>query len=339
MRIWIDITNTPHVIVLVPIIKHLEKKHELIITARDFSETVPLLKQKGIEAEVYGSYRGKSRINKVLGLFGRMVVLLFKVPRFDFALSLGGNYTATIAFLRGKKSIVFSDNDISFKYFSYRLGHYFIFPKYFNYRRIQRRYRIRESQIFAFDGFKEDIYLADFVPDGDFVGRLPFRDYIVVRPENLKASYVPKGSRTIVPELFERFAMYNILFLPRYEEEKQYAEGHPHVWYPERPLSGLDVCYNAKAVLTGAGTFAREAALMGVPAVSFFPGETFLSVDVVLQDKGFEYKSRNPDEIYRYVTEAKRGCGSTERSVHVQKEVFDILDTILNGEGELKVEK
>ena len=133
MRIWIDITNTPHVIVLVPIIKHLEKKHELIITARDFSETVPLLKQKGIEAEVYGSYRGKSRINKVLGLFGRMVVLLFKVPRFDFALSLGGNYTATIAFLRGKKSIVFSDNDISFKYFSYRLGHYFIFPKYFNF--------------------------------------------------------------------------------------------------------------------------------------------------------------------------------------------------------------
>ncbi len=337
MRIWIDITNTPHVIVLAPIIRHLEKDHELIITARDFSETVPLLKQRGIDATVYGSYKGKSRMKKVIGLFSRRAVLLFKVPKFDFALSLGGNYTSTIAFLRGKKSIVFSDNDISFKYFSYRLGHYFIFPTYFDYKKVQKRYRIRESQIFTFDGFKEDIYIADFIPDSRFIDRLPFKDYIVVRPENLKASYVPKGSKTIVPELFTRFAEQSILFLPRYEEEKQYAEGHTNVWYPEGPLPGLDVCYNAKAVLTGAGTFAREAALMGVPAVSFFPSETFLSVDVELQKKGLEYKSRNPNDIYHYVKEAKRSCGSTQRSARVQKEVFDIIDTVLGENGELRV--
>ena len=330
MRIWIDITNTPHVIVLAPIIKHLEKNHELIITARDFSETVPLLKQRGINATVYGSYKGKSRIKKVMGLFSRMVILLFKVPKFDYALSLGGNYTSTIAFLRGKKSIVFSDNDISFKYFSFRLGHYFIFPTYFDYKKIQSKYRLKESQILTFDGFKEDIYIADFTPDKSFVERLPFKDYIVVRPENLKASYVPKDSKTIVPELFKRFGDYNILFLPRYEEEKKYAEGFSNVWYPEGPLPGLDVCYNATAVLTGAGTFAREAALMGVPAVSFFPSEIFLSVDIELQKKGLEFKSRNPEEIYQYVKAAKRGSGSVERSARVQQEVFDIVDKILN---------
>lgn len=329
MKIWIDITNTPHVIVLTPIIRHLEKEHELIITARDFSETVPLLKQRGFNPLVYGSYRGKSRLNKVLGLLSRMLVLLFKVPKFDYALSLGGNYTSTVAFLRGKKSVVFSDNDISFKYFSYRLGSYFMFPASFDYRRIQRKYRIPDSRIFAFDGFKEDIYLADYVPDDEFLERLPFKDYIVVRPENLKASYVPKDSKTIVPELFERFTDCNILFLPRYEEEKKYAEGYQNVWYPEGPLNGLDVCHNAKAVLTGAGTFAREAALMGVPAVSFFPGAEFLSVDIELQKKGLEYKSRNPDDIRRYVMSAKRGCGSMERCATVQKEVFGIIDRIL----------
>ena len=221
MRIWIDITNTPHVVVLTPIIHLLEKEHQLIITARDFSETIPLLQQRGIQPIVYGSHRGKNRIMKVLGMFGRIFLLLFKVPRFDVALSLGGNYTSTIAFLRGKRSIVFSDNDISFKYFSYKFGTHFIFPKYFDYKKIQTKYHIKESKIYTFDGFKEDIYIADFVPDNSFMNQLPFKDYIVVRPENLKASYVPKDSKTIVPELFERFSTYNILFLPRYEEEKK----------------------------------------------------------------------------------------------------------------------
>ena len=330
MKIWIDITNTPHVVVLMPIIRHLEKRHELIITARDFSETIPLLKQNGITPLVFGSHKGKNRIKKVFGLIGRMCDLLFRTPKFDLAFSLGGNYTSAVAFLRGKKSIVFSDNDISFKYFSFKYGSYFIFPKYFDYKKVQRKYKIKDTQIFTFNGFKEDIYIADYVPNPFFIEQLPFEEYVVVRPENLKASYVPTDSYSIVPKLFDVLSDENILFLPRYEEEKRYAEGHPSVWYPDAPLPGLDVCYFAKAVLTGAGTFAREAALMGVPAVSFFPGAMFLSVDVELQKRGLEFKSREPEAIRKYVYGSKRGTTSTERSIDVQKEVFDIIDKIIS---------
>ena len=131
MRIWIDISNTPHVNVLMPIIRHLEQNgHELIITARDFSETLPLLKQNGIEPMVIGDHKGKNRLKKVFGLMTRISSLLFKVPKFDLAFSLGGNVTSTVAWLRRKKSIVFSDNDISFKFFSFALGDYFLFPSY-----------------------------------------------------------------------------------------------------------------------------------------------------------------------------------------------------------------
>lgn len=330
MRIWIDITNTPHVNVLMPIIRHLQEKGQtLIFTARDFSETVPLLKRNGIEPIVYGTYKGKSRIKKVFGLFGRMWTLLFKLPKFDLAFSLGGNYTSAVAFLRGKKSIVFSDNDISFKFFSFAMGSFFIFPYYFKYGRVRKKYRLKDSQIKTFNGFKEDIYIADFVPDPDFLELLPFRSFITIRPENLKASYVPKDSQTIVPELFEAFKEENILFLPRYEEEKRYAAGYPNVWYPDHPLPGLDVCYYSKAMLTGAGTFAREAALLGVPAVSFFPSPVFLSVDEAMQELGIEFKSRDPEAIKGYVQTAQRTSASTERSKKVQREVFEIIDGII----------
>ena len=329
MRIWIDITNTPHVNVLMPIIRHLEKDHELIFTARDFSETLPLLKKNGITPIVYGNYKGKSRVKKMMGLLGRMWTMLFKLPKFDLALSLGGNYTSTIAFLRGKKSIVFSDNDISFKFFSFAMGSYFIFPYYFKYQKVQKKYRIKESQIKTFNGFKEDIYIAEFEPDPAFLDQLPFRDFITIRPENLKASYVPKDSTTIVPQLFDVFKDKNILFLPRYEEEKRYVEGYANVWYPNGPLSGLDVCYYTQAMLTGAGTFAREAALLGVPAVSFFPSPVFLSVDEAMQELGIEFKSRDPQAIREYVATASRNDASTERSRKVQQEVFGIIDKII----------
>ena len=313
-----------------PIIRHLQRQgHSLIFTARDFSETIPLLKKNGIEPIVYGAYKGKSRIKKVGGLFGRMWKLLFSLPKFDLAFSLGGNYTSAIAFLRGKKSIVFSDNDISFKFFSFAMGSYFIFPYYFKYGRVQKKYRLKDSQIKTFNGFKEDIYIADYTPDPAFLDSLPFRSFITIRPENLKASYVPKDSRTIVPALFEAFKDENILFLPRYEEEKQYAAGYLNVWYPDHPLPGLDVCFHTKAMLTGAGTFAREAALLGVPAVSFFPSPVFLSVDEAMQELGIEFKSRNPQAIKEYVSTAQRSTVSTERSKKVQNEVFGIIDGII----------
>lgn len=332
MKIWIDVTNTPHVNVLMPIIRHLEKNdHELVITARDFSETVPMLEKNGIKPLVYGNYKGKSRLKKVLGLMTRINTMLFKVPKFDLAFSLGGNYTSLIAWLRGKKSVVFSDNDISFKFFSFSMGSYFLFPSYFKYDKIQKKYRLKDSQIKLFHGFKEDIYIADYEPDTHFLEQLPFEEFITIRPENLKASYVPKDSTTIVPQLFEVFKDENILFLPRYEEEKQYADGYPNVWYPAGPLRGLDVCYYTKAMLTGAGTFAREAALLGVPAVSFFPSEVFLTVDEVMQEMGIEFKSRDPQAIRDYVkNKAIRQSSSQERSKAVLKEVLDLMDGILS---------
>lgn len=333
MKIWIDITNTPHVSVLLPIIRHLGKKHELIITARNFSETVFLLEKYGIKPKVIGGYGGKSRVSKVLTNSFRIVNTWLQMPKFDISLSLGGNYTSIISKLRNKPSIVFSDNDISYKTPAYKYGKHFIFPSYFNSAHLHKKYGIKEEQVFKFEGFKEDIYIADYIPDEDFLKLLPFKEFITIRPENLKASYVPLNSKTIVPELFKVFKDQNILFLPRYEEEKKFALGYDNIFIPDGPLNGLDVCYNTKAMLTGAGTFAREAALLGTPSVSFFPGKTFLTVDTIMQEKGWEFKSRNPSEIKNYVDNAKPRPSQIERSKTVLKEVLTYIDKIIDKES------
>jgi predicted glycosyltransferase len=329
MKIWIDFSNTPHVHVLLPIIRHLEKRHEILITARDFSETLPLLKANGINPIVLGKYKGKNRVKKVIGFLTRIYALYRQIPSFDISIALGGNYTAIISWLARKPSIIFSDNDISYKGPAYRFGTDFIFPSYFKTINVITKYRIKPGHINTFEGFKEDIYIADYIPDPDFLKYLPFSNFITIRPENLKASYVPPNSMTIVPELFNVFRDENILFLPRYKEEKKYANGFTNVFIPDKPLAGLDVCYYTNAMLTGAGTFAREAALLGTPAVSFFPGEDFLTVDKIMQEKGWEFKSRSPENIYAYFKSVKKRESNQERSKKVKTEVFNIIDNII----------
>lgn len=330
MKIWIDFDNTPHVNVLLPIIKRLKHHHELLLTARDVFETVPMLNHYGIEPLVFGEHKGKNRIKKIYGLFTRIIDLLFNLPKFDISLSLGGNTTATISRLRNKPSIVFSDNDISFKTPAYKLGSHFIFPLYFDTSHLNKKYGVKESQINKFNGFKEDIYIADYEPDPAFLKQLPFTDFVTIRPENLKASYVPADSETIVPELFKKFKDRNILFLPRYPEEREYSKGFNNIYIPEKPLPGLDVCYYTKAMLTGAGTFAREAAILGRPAVSFFPGNVFLSVDEYMIKKGWMFKSRNVDEIFEYFKQAKDSKPDLDRSKKAQNEVLTIINNILD---------
>ena len=130
----------------------------------------------------------------------------------------------------------------------------------------------KKVRVFKFDGFKEDIYVADYHPDPAFFENVPFKKFVAVRPEALKAEYVPKHAESIVPDILARLedSGYNVLYLPRYEEDRTWGESYANIFIPQEPLNGLDVCYYAHAVLTGSGTFAREAAVMGIPAVCFF---------------------------------------------------------------------
>lgn len=330
-RIWIDITNTPQVNFLLPVIKFLKSDYKLIISARDFSETVPLLRKNGINPIIIGDHKGKSRLLKILGFFERLVTLNRIIPDFDISVSMGGNQPALLSRVRNKKSIIFSDNDLSFKGFSYRYGTHFIFPRSFKHETVIKKFRIPKQNVHIIDGFKEDIYIADYIPDQNFLNILPFAEFITIRPENLKANYVPTDAISIVPELFHKLQDFNILYLPRYKEEVSYARNYSNVYIPEFPLSGLDVCYNTSVMLTGAGSFAREAALLGTPAVSFFPNTKLLSVDEEMVKKGMVFYSRNVDQIVDFVkNRMKSKKYNTERIIEAKKIQLEMLNFIRN---------
>jgi predicted glycosyltransferase len=231
-----------------------------------------------------------------------------------------------ISWIRGKTALVFDDNDISPNWLYSRFAKYVISPKYID-RGAMFKMGIRPHQLLTYDGFKENIYIADYTPDPDFLLNIPFRDFVTVRPENIQATYVADGVKSIVPELVQKLVAkgINVLYLPRYQSDKDMVLKSDNVFIPSKPLNGLDVCYYSQAILTGAGSFSREAAVLGTPAVSFFAGKNFLGVDKEMIKRMMVLYSRDPDEIANHVKSAGKREFNQNISKAVQEELFFIL--------------
>jgi hypothetical protein len=263
--VWFDITNTPHVHFMLGIKETLDQYGEFgyIFTSRDFSETNKLLRQKiGDNFTTIGKHYGKKKLDKVRGLASRFLQISRRVGNYDISISNGSESAIWLSFLKGKKSIAFGDNDTARQWTYGRFVNFAFFPDAIE-RQILTNQGISEKRLYLYHGYKEDIYLADFRPDPEFLQKLPFKEYVIVRPENLMANYIRNDHvKSITPELLKILsdAGINILYLPRYVSDHDYARGINGIHIPEEPINGLDACYYATAVLTGAGTIAREAA-------------------------------------------------------------------------------
>lgn len=332
--IWFDITNVPHVNFLLPIIRKYENEMDMVFTVRDFAETKNLFEKRiGRPYICVGQHQGGSKLKKLMSLFKRIMTLYKELPHFDIKISVGGDSSSPIAWSKRKLTITFDDNETSPNWMYAPFTDLAFWPKVIDKKRLNKQFF--RKNLYQYNGYKEDFYLANYEPDPTFLSKLPFEHYVVVRPENIKASYV-EGRHSIVPELLKALDAqgYNILFLPRYESDRDYAEGIKNIYIPAEAVNGMDACYYADAILTGAGTMAREAACLGVPSVSFFAGAHLLTVDQSLVDQGKMFFSRNVQEIMDYLNNSKTsffiervgGITGLERCKQVQQEILDVLD-------------
>ncbi len=323
--LWIDIKNSHEPLLFSSLLKDLPYEH--FITARDYAEITQLLEKYRMEYRKTGSFHGKNRLSKAFYLAFRSMQLAVSVPSYDFLLSHGSIYGILASRIRRRPSITISDNDFDNRInrMIFENSTYMLIPSY------AETHSFKVRNLITFEGFKEDLYVADFDPSSCDV-EIPFEDYVLLRPEAYKAYYLEGNEKTIVPEIIDALLKsgINVVLLPRYPEERKRYAGKKGLFIPEKPVNGLCAAYSARAVLTGSGTMGREAASMGVPSVSFFPGKTLLSVDREMINMGLLFHSRDPKEIVDFVLSSKRSENhSLERSRRVKKEVIDAIRGII----------
>src|ERR1700677_2578556 len=195
MRVWIDLTNSPHVLVMRPVIERLRADgHEVRVTARDFAQTLELCERLGIAHTAIGRHRGERLLAKGLGLASRSAALV-RWPRaesrrsgahppFDVALGHGSNdISVAAAALRIPSATMFDYEWATLQHnVNCRLARTVVVPDAIPAQRLYR-YGAR-GKIRAYEGLKEEYYLADFEPDAGVLGELGLdatRPIVVVR--------------------------------------------------------------------------------------------------------------------------------------------------------------
>src|ERR671936_242607 len=169
MRIWVDFTNSPHVLVLRPIVDVLRARGaEVRVTARDFAQTVELCERLGVEHEVIGRHRGGRLAAKALGLADSSAALIRwarRAGRFDLALGHGSNDVTVAARLLGIPCSTMFDYEWATVQHTVncRLAQAVVVPDAIPPERLDRYGARRKLR--PYPGLKEEYYLADFEAD------------------------------------------------------------------------------------------------------------------------------------------------------------------------------
>jgi predicted glycosyltransferase len=331
MRIWVDLTNSPHVLVMRPVIRALEARGAQVeVTARDFAQTLGLLERFGIAHEAIGHHRGGRLAAKGLGLVSRSLTLAnwAKGRRFDVALGHGSNDITVAAKLLGIPSATTFDYEWAKVQHTVncRLARRVVVPAAIPPERL-RPYGATARKLRQYEGLKEEYYLADFAPDPAVLAELGLdaaAPVAVVRTPPAVSLY-HRFENPLFAQLLERLrAQAQVVVLPRTAEQRAELTGAGGYIVPERAIDAQSLIAYADLVVSAGGTMNREAVALGTPVWTTFEGRLG-AVDERLIAEGRLLRLTRADEV----EVVKRAPGAAADRVRRDPERF--TDLLLDG--------
>ena len=303
MRVWVDITDSSHVLFFAPIVRRLEDQgHIVTLTARRFASAELTMRRLGLVAVLTGQHRGGGAGARAVGLVNRTAQLLASASsgRFDVAVGSHASDFVLTAWALGVPQLTLLDDE--------RLKR----TNAVNVRLVDRvavPYAVPigalralgapPGKLFRYPGLKEEYYLHDLRPDPavlDVLGVSKRSVVGVVRPprdvrdvafdarwQAQRALPAPADDpsassgagdsaparelEAFVRELAKRRNL-TLVLLPRSSEQrKHFADlAVKSLVIPEGPVDGVSLIAAADFVLGAGGVMDREAVALGTPA-------------------------------------------------------------------------
>ena len=282
MKVWFDCTAAAHGVVLRPLIERLSGGgNEVLVTAREYGQTVGLLEMLDIPHTVIGRHGGGSTGGKALSLFSRSGSLVRPVREFgpDLAVGHGSVDLALVSSLLRVPSVQMQDYEFAGlqRQLAFRAAKRVIVPDSIPVERM-RKVGAGPGKLFRYPGLKEDYYLSDFEPDRSVIGELGLdldRVIVVVRPPPETSEY--HADNPLHEAVLLRLAAepdLTAVVIPRTarQEEAVRASGAPNLVVPERAIDARSLIAFADLVVSAGGTMNREAVALGTPVYSTFAG-------------------------------------------------------------------
>jgi predicted glycosyltransferase len=318
LKIWVDLTNSPHVLVLRPVIDVLRADgHDVTVTARDFAQTLALLERYKMPHKAIGRHRGEKKLAKGVGLLSRSAALwhFARGKGFDLAIGHGSNDVTVAAKLLGVPSVTMFDYEWAKEQHSIncRFAARTIVPDAID-PRVLDQYGAN-GKVYQYPGLKEEYYLADFEPDErvlDELGLDRAKKLVLLRtPPDV--SLYHRHENALFPQLIERLAAdseVQVVALPRTPEQRAELKkaAHSNIVIPDGAIDGPSLVALVDAVIGAGGTMNREAVALGTPVWTTFAGRIG-AVDRQLLDDGRLMRLEDLEALEI----VKRGAPGSER--------------------------
>ena len=283
MRVWVDLTNSPHAVIFAPLVRRLQARgDDVAVTARAFAQTLELLDLHGIEHTVIGHHGGGSRAGKARAAGDRVraMVAFGRKGRFDVAVAHGStDLPMACRLLRIPNTTMFDYEYATLQHsLNCRLANRVLVPDAIPPERL-RRYGARPPRLVRYPGLKEEYYLAGFEPDPAVpraLGMDGSRIGVVLRPPADVALY-HRFQNPLFDAVLERLGRRDdvvSVVLPRTPEQgtRIRALDLPSVVVPEHAVDGGSLVAGADLVVSAGGTMNREAVVLGTPVYTTFAG-------------------------------------------------------------------
>jgi uncharacterized protein len=339
MKIWIDLDNSPHVPLFVPIIEELQSRGtDVVLTARDAFQVKELADLHGLAYRLVGRHHGKHFALKLLGLGARALQLLPIAlrERPALAVSHGSRSQLAVSALLGIPSLMISDYEFARTWAMVRPT-WVMMPEVIPAQSIDAD----PGRVLHYPGIKEDVYVSRFRLDPALRGKLgvsPDQLLITLRPPATEAHYHNPESEGLFRAVVDRLGAdprVRVVLLPRNGRQADFVRStwptlveSSKIILPHQVVDGLNLIWHSDLVISGGGTMNREAAALGVPVYTIFRGPLG-AVDRFLASQGRLTVVSTVEEVHTKISLVgrKREAGPC---VEARKALTAIVDHIVH---------
>lgn len=313
MRIWFDLSNSPHINMFAALIRELEREHEVIITCRPLANTIDLLELHGFRYKVVGLHYGGKFSAKLFGFPVRVMQLwrYLRPRKIDIAISQSSFHSPVVARLLGKPAIYMNDNEHAMGNIpAFLCANTILVPEFLGIEKLKKQWA-NPRKVVHYPGVKEGLYLWELDQrlrkrEVRPAGAKP-RKVVYVRPEPWTAQYY-KGSRNFMDALLLGMkSQVDVVLLPRGKEQGEHyaAAEFEGIRVVTTALDIADIAPDCDLFIGAGGTMTREMAVLGIPTISVYQDE-LLDVDRYLLEVGaFLHKPQlSAAEALEYLSQA-----------------------------------
>lgn len=275
-------TAAAHPLVLRPVIERLEARgDEVLVTAREYGQTLGILDRLDIPYTAVGSHGGASALGKGWALAGRSARLARVVweRRPDLALAHGSVDLAVVSSFFRIPSAQMQDYEFAGwqRQIAFRAARKVLMPDSIPLERL-RKIGAKERKLIRYPGLKEEYYLGDFEPDAGVLDELGLdreKVLVVVRPPPETSEYHARNN--VYGEAIRHLADaagVQAVVIPRTERQGNEVREMrtDKLIVPERAIDAQSLIAYADLVVSAGGTMNREAVALGTPVFTTFAG-------------------------------------------------------------------